>query len=69
METISLLWRFEDLACDWSENNEHSRHILGVHGFRSFTVMYMLMSSLALTCYFESSWSRDLSRDQELKIL
>ena len=38
METISILWRFEDLACDWSENNEHSRHILSVHGFRSLTV-------------------------------
>ena len=31
--------------------------------------MYTLMSSLALTCYFESTKSRDLSRDQELKIL
>ena len=39
METISILWWSEDLACDWSENNEHSRHILGVHRFRSFTVM------------------------------
>ena len=38
MATISMLWRFEDLACDWTENNEHSRHILGVHGFRSFAV-------------------------------
>ena len=38
METISILSRFEDLACDWSENNEHCRHILDVHGFRSFTV-------------------------------
>ena len=27
IETISILWWFEDLACDWSENNEHSRHI------------------------------------------
>ena len=40
METISILWGFEDLACDWSENDEHSRHILGVHGFRSFIVIY-----------------------------
>ena len=38
METISLLWRFEDLACDWTENSEHSKHILGVHGFCSLTV-------------------------------
>ena len=34
-----MLWRFEDLACDWSENNEHSRHILGVHDFSSLTVI------------------------------
>ena len=38
METISLLWWFEDLACDRSENSEHSRHILGVHGFNFLTV-------------------------------
>ena len=25
------------------------------------------MSSFALTCYFESRWSRDLSRDQKFK--
>ena len=38
METISLLWWFEDLTCDCTENSEHSRHILGVHGFSSLTV-------------------------------
>ena len=38
METISLLWQFEDLACDWTENSKHSRHILGVHGFGSLIV-------------------------------
>ena len=37
-ETISILWQFEDLACAWSENNEHSRNILGVHGFHILTV-------------------------------
>ena len=26
-----FLW-CEDLACDWSKHNKHSRHILGVHG-------------------------------------
>ena len=38
METISILWRFEDLACDWIENSEHAGQILGVHGFSSLTV-------------------------------
>ena len=38
MKTVSVLWRLEGLACDWSENNEHSRQILSVHGFRSLTV-------------------------------
>ena len=37
--TNSILCRFEELACDWSENNEHSRHILGVHRFGSLTVI------------------------------
>ena len=33
-ETIRCLWFLwcKDLACDWLQYNEHSRHILGVHG-------------------------------------
>ena len=60
METISILWWFEDLACDWSENNEHSRHILGVHGFRSLTVkMDNPCDELSLLM-----WKRDLVEDK-----
>ena len=34
-ESWSCSVRFQDLACDWSEHNEHSGHILGVRGFRA----------------------------------
>ena len=32
-ETVRCLWFLwcKDLACDWLQHNEHSRHILGVH--------------------------------------
>ena len=34
MAAVSVV---EDLACD-SKHNQHSRHILGVHGFMSLTI-------------------------------
>ena len=45
-------WQFEDLTCDWSENNEHFRHILGVHVLSSFTVNHYYFLRLALLLLF-----------------
>ena len=63
----------QDLACDWSKNNEHSRHILGVHGLGSLTAVWLDMTRKAswanyrfeLSCN-EFSWSADL---EQLQIL
>ena len=57
METISILWQFQDLACDWSENNEHSRHILGVHSFSSLTVKLKLSTGCDHICIFDHTIS------------
>ena len=36
--SVSVLSVVEDLARDWSQHNEHSRHSLGAHGFLSFKI-------------------------------
>ena len=69
METISILWRFEDLACDWSENNEHSRHILGVHGFRSFTKTTRRKDDVERWTSKDSRYARNTERGYNVSVV
>ena len=41
------LLRVQDLACDWSKHNEHSRNLFSVHGFLSLSVKTL---NFCLTC-------------------
>ena len=40
------LLRVQDLACDWSKHNEHSRNVFSVHGFLSLSVQTACMPEL-----------------------
>jgi len=41
---VCVVW---DLTCDWLLHNKHSRHILGVHGFVSLTVISISLKNVS----------------------